>query len=69
MTDTYCCDQRAATAGRECEAGCEHGAHTPDGQMACHDCGRPIHYDRALEDYRHSTAPERGCFLIGADHG
>lgn len=36
-------------------------------RMRCNDCGRPIFYDYADEDYHHVDEPERGCFLIGPE--
>ena len=30
--------------------------------MVCPDCGRPTHYDRAIEDYQHDD-PTATCFL------
>lgn len=63
----FCCDERQATNGRECESTCEHESHTPEGRMACNDCGRPIRYDGKAEVYRHLVEPERGCFLIAPE--
>lgn len=36
-----------------------------DGEAeTCADCGQPMHYDEAIEDYQHDDPDAPDCFLI-----
>lgn len=44
------------------------GPDTGNDWLICGDCGRPMYYDNADDNYHHAISAGDGCFLIPAEN-